>query len=67
MNTISSRIRELRNEKELTQKQLANFIGTTEDSVFSWEKGRAEPSVSFIISLAKYFEVTTDYLLGLED
>ena len=67
MLTINTRIKELRLEKEMTQKQLANTIGTTEDSVYSWEKGRAQPSVTFIISLVKYFGVTADYLLGIVD
>ncbi|MCL2675093.1 MAG: helix-turn-helix domain-containing protein [Firmicutes bacterium] len=67
MNLLKDKIKELRAEKSLTQKQLAQVVQTTADSIYSWEKGRSEPSVDFIIILAKFFEVTTDYLLGLED
>lgn len=67
MITLKDRIFELRKEKELTQKQLADEIGTTADSIYSWEKGRAEPSVEFILRLVKFFKVSADYLLGLEN
>lgn len=67
MNKLKEKISELRKEKGLTQRQLANIIQTTEDSIYSWEKGRAEPSADFIIRIARFFEVTADYLLGLED
>lgn len=46
---------------------LAEAIGTTCDCIGFWEHGRSEPSIEFIIALAKYFGVTTDYLLGVAD
>jgi len=67
VNSLKDRIIEQRKEKGWTQKHLAIVIGTTEDSIYSWEKGRAEPSVDFIISLAKIFEVTVGQLLGVEE
>jgi len=67
MKILSDRIKELRIAQEITQKQLAKSVETTEDSIFSWEKGRAEPSAEFIARLAKVFEVSAGYLLGLED
>jgi transcriptional regulator with XRE-family HTH domain len=67
MNLLKDRITELRKENNLTKKKLAEVIGTTDDSVYSWEKGRAEPSVDFIIKLSDFFNVSTDYLLGRKD
>ena len=64
MNLLKEKILELRKEKGLTQQQLADAVGTTKHSIHSWEKGRSEPSADFIISLARFFCVSADYLLG---
>ena len=65
--TFQERLKELRKEDGITQKTLAEAIGTTCDCIGFWEHGRSEPSIEFIIALAKYFGVTTDYLLGVAD
>ncbi len=62
---FQTRLKELRKEDGVTQKTLAVAIGTTSDCIGFWENGRSEPSISEIIALAKYFGVTTDYLLGI--
>ena len=67
MDIFAIRLKELRTEKGYTQKQLAELIGTTDDSVFSWEKGRSQPPIEFIRLLCKALSVSADYLLGLED
>ena len=67
MAKFSERLKELRIEEGLSQKQLALAIGTTDDCIFFWEKERSEPSIADIILLAKYFSVPTDYLLGVVD
>lgn len=64
---IRFKIRELRKDKGLTQKQLAELINKSSTGVASWEQGLSEPSVNDIRSLCKIFEVSADYLLGLED
>ena len=64
---FQERLKELRKEDGITQKTLAEAIGTTQDCIGFWEHGRSEPSIEFIIALAKYFGVTTDYLLGIAD
>lgn len=64
---FQKRLKELRKEDGITQKTLAEAIGTTCDCIGFWEHGRSEPSIEFIIALAKYFGVTTDYLLGVAD
>lgn len=64
---FQTRLKELRKEDGVTQKALAAAISTTSDCIGFWENGRSEPSISEIIALAKYFGVTTDYLLGIAD
>ncbi len=67
MNTFGQRLKELRLEKGLTQKELADALKTNNSSVCDWECGRTEPSIEMILSLCRLFEVSADYLLGLED
>lgn len=66
-NKISSRIYELRKEANLSQSELAQQVGASQKAVDFWEKGINEPKASFIVALANYFGVTSDFLLGLED
>ena len=67
MNKFSERLKELRLEKGLTQKELAKSTGFTQPAIARWENGLQIPNVETAIVFAKYFEITTDYLLGLED
>lgn len=64
---ISIRLKELRIENGLSQQKLAKEINVTQKAIDFWEKGINEPKASYIIKLAKYFNVSTDYLLGIED
>ena len=64
---FQQRLKELRLSKGLSQKQLGQIIGTTYSAISYWETGINEPKASYIINLARYFGVSTDYLLGLED
>ncbi len=61
------RLKELREERDLTQNDVATAINTTRTNVGRWEKGENEPSANFVVRLADFFEVSTDYLLGRED
>ncbi len=61
------RIKQLRQENNLSQRALADRILCSQTSVDYWEKGTAEPKAHFIIALADCFGCTTDYLLGRED
>ncbi len=67
MDIFETRLRDLRNQKKLTQKELAKKLNTTDDSIFSWEKGRSQPSIEAIRQICMFFDVTADYLIGLED
>ncbi|MBR4800908.1 MAG: helix-turn-helix transcriptional regulator [Clostridia bacterium] len=64
---IAERIYELRKEAGLSQEQLAKEIGVTHRAVSFWEASINEPKASYIYQLAKFFNVSADYLLGLED
>ena len=61
------RLKELRTQKNISQMQLAVKTGLSQSAIAKWELGKTEPSASAIITLAKFFNETTDYLLGLED
>ena len=67
MKNYLTRLKTLRCEKQLRQKQLADELKTTNSSICDWETGRAEPNIETLINIAKLFEVSVDYLLGLED
>ncbi len=62
---FSDRLTGLIEEKNITQNELAQEIGYTQRAVSKWVNGQAEPTESAIVKCAKYFEVSTDYLLGL--
>ena len=66
MAPFSVRLKELRTEMRWTQGELALLINTTSDSIYSWEKGRSEPSIAMICALCSIFEVSADYLLGMD-
>lgn len=66
-NKFGERLKELRIEKGYSLKQLANEIGVGDSSICRWEHNQADITATYLIMLAKFFGVTTDYLLGLED
>lgn len=61
------RLRELRTDKQMSMKQLAVAIGTTDAAISNWENGINEPKISYVIRLCQFFDVSADYLLGIED
>lgn len=64
---IKLRIKELREEKGLSQKQLAEAIGLKHQTISHYENGRLEPNLETIEKLCNYFDVSAGYLLGIED
>ena len=67
MEIFAERIRELRIEHGLSQDQVGKIIGVKRYAVYSYEKGRACPEMKNLVILAKYFDVSIDYLAGLTD
>lgn len=66
-NNIFERIKSLREEKGITQLDLSKALFVKQQTVAQWEKGERDLKTSAIVDIAKYFNVTTDYLLGLSD
>ncbi len=66
MSKISLRIADLRKRNRITQQELADHIGVTFQTISKWETGISMPDITVLPSLAHYFQVTTDQLLGLK-
>ncbi len=64
MNKLSIRLRELREEKKLLQKDIANFLNITTSAYGYYEQGKREPDTHTVNSLADFYNVSSDYLLG---
>ena len=62
---IGETIKKLRKEKNITQEALANFIGVSYQSVSKWERNESYPDITLLPSIASFFGVTTDILLGV--
>lgn len=61
---LSNRIKELRKQLGMTQKELAHKLSVSQQAVGGWETGRTEPNTETISKLAALFNVTSDYLIG---
>lgn len=61
------RITDLRQDHDLTQQQVADILNCKREVYRRYEKGIREIPVSYAITLAKYYHVSLDYLLGLSD
>ena len=63
---IADKIKTLRENLNLTQSALAKELGITRSSVNAWEMGISVPSTQYIVDLAGVFDISTDYLLGVD-
>lgn len=61
---LANRLKELRNTNDLTQSDIANMLGVTQQAVARWENGKSEPDTKTLVWYANYFEVSLDYLLS---
>ena len=64
---IAKNLRRLRRERDLTQEELAKFLGVSFQAVSKWECGDGYPDITFLPALASFFEVTIDELLGMDN
>ncbi len=67
MNKFKERLKELRIEKAISRKQLANDLFISERLISYWENGERECSFDMLIKIARYFNVSIDFLLGNSD
>lgn len=64
MGVLGDRLKELREEKELTQEELGKLLSVSRQAVSSYESEDAEPSLNNLVRLADIFDISLDYLLG---
>lgn len=67
MEIFAKRLKELRKEKKLSITELAKELGLSYNAIRRWELQMQIPNIEFLVLLANYFCVSTDYLVGLED
>ena len=65
MNMIYRRIRDLREDHDLTQRQIAAMLGLTQPQYFRYEQGYRDPPTDILIRLSELYETSVDYILGL--
>lgn len=63
---IAEKVKKLREQKGLSQAELARLLGITRSSVNAWEMGISVSSTQYIVDLAGVFDISTDYLLGVD-
>lgn len=62
---INERIKQLREDQDLTQENIAAILGTTQQQIYKYEKGIQEMTVGRLRTLCEYYSVSADYVLGL--
>jgi len=67
MNKFSVRLKELRIEKGISQRELAKATQLSQSGIVHWENNNRIPNAEVIIKFAEFFGVSADYLLGLQD
>ena len=67
MATFDERLRKLMKENGFTQHKLAEAVDVSETSIYFYYHGITTPRLGILVAIAKVFNVTADYLLGLED
>ena len=67
MKVFAERLKELRTAKKLSQRKLASQTKISPSAIKQWENESRVPNAEAVVTLAKFFDVSADYLLGLED
>ena len=62
---LGENVKRLRREKDLTQENLAQFLGVTFQTVSKWERGESYPDITMLPEIAVFFNVSVDELLGM--
>ncbi len=61
------RIKDLREDNDITQRELAEFLHIKQNTYSQYENGQRQLPIEILITLAKYYGTSTDYILGLTD
>ena len=64
---FGEKLKELRIERRFTQEELAKALGCSQAMIARWESNENQPTEEHIVKAAKFFGVSTDYILGLSD
>lgn len=64
---FTERFKELRTEKSLSTISLGKILNVNHSTIIRWENGSILPSIEHLYNIAKFFEVSADYLIGLEN
>ena len=59
------RLKDLREDSDITQKTIADYLHIKQNTYSQYENGQRQIPISLLINLAKYYDVSTDYILGL--
>ncbi len=61
------RLKDLREDADIKQKELAEYLHIKQNTYSQYENGQRQLPIEVLIKLAKYYKVSTDYILGLSD
>lgn len=61
------RLRDLREDKDITQQFLADYLGIKQNTYSQYENGHRQIPIDMLVKLASFFNTSTDYILGLTD
>ena len=67
MREYAQRARDLREDHDKSQAQIAEILGTTKNQVGKYERGEQEMPIKHLITLCQYYHVSADYILGLPE
>jgi len=67
MEIFAQRLKDLRTSKNLSLDRLGKIIGVSDTAILKWEQNKSDPTAQNIVQIAKFFEISADYLLGLEE
>ena len=67
LELFAYRVKKLRRQQKLSQQELGDALGLTQKTISAIEGGNRTTTIEKLILLAKFFDVSTDYLLGLKD
>ena len=61
------RIKDLREDNDITQKEIADYLHIKQNTYSQYENGKRQLPIDMLIALAKFYNTSTDYILGLTD
>ena len=61
------RIKDLREDRDITQREIAEYLHVKQNTYSQYENGQRQLPIECLIALARYYQVSTDYILGLTD